>query len=154
MEINILSKWQFDDVVKRNNITHNNLQDFKRTIFISIVCSKDEQSSIISGPNSIVLVFDDIIDDEIGKRLHDKGDCQLFSKEQAKQLYDFIFKNRHKSQVLVHCSAGISRSGAVGTFINDFLKKDYFVFKREHPNILPNPYVLRLLKEAANDHGL
>jgi len=42
--------------------------------------------------------------------------------------------------LLVHCDAGISRSGAVATFASNYLNID---FQDEY--IKPNPYVLRIL---------
>jgi predicted protein tyrosine phosphatase len=48
----------------------------------------------------------------------------------------------------VHCSAGISRSGAVATFLYDkfFMEIDKEVFRRENKYITPNLFILKRLK--------
>lgn len=57
--------------------------------------------------------------------------------------------NKDKQQFIVHCSAGISRSGAVGTFINDYFGLDYSTFRKTNPQVQPNPFVLRTLKSIS-----
>ena len=65
------------------------------------------------------------------------------------RIVDFINKNKDKSVFIIHCSAGISRSGAVATFFYDkFLKEiDKEVFRRENKFIRPNLYILNRLKD-------
>ena len=47
---------------------------------------------------------------------------KTISDEQLDELYDFIMKNKDKKNFVVHCTAGVSRSGAVGEFVNDYLE--------------------------------
>ena len=84
----------------------------------------------------------------------------LFTNEQAKELYEFIKINKDKSRAIIHCGAGISRSGAIGVFIhslygNNSPEMTYEEFKRKNPRILPNSYVLRLLnRQLRNDQSV
>ena len=49
----------------------------------------------------------------------------------------------------VHCNAGISRSGAIGTFANDYCGMNYSEFLKNNPYIMANSYVLRLLRRES-----
>lgn len=68
---------------------------------------------------------------------------------ELKKIVDFINRHKDKSIFIVHCSAGISRSGAVATFLYDkFLPEiDKERFRRENKYIRPNLYILNRLKE-------
>ena len=53
----------------------------------------------------------------------------------AKQIINFIDKaqeDENDSVLVVHCQAGISRSGAVGTFACDYCGLDYNRFIKEN----------------------
>ena len=82
----------------------------------------------------------------------DLSTLKLFSVSQAEEVITFInlIKDAEEDAVLVvHCDAGVSRSGAVGTFVCDYLGLDYNEFMSENKGIMPNPYVLKLLRETA-----
>ncbi len=49
--------------------------------------------------------------------------------------------------MIVHCAAGVSRSGAVGLFVRDYFSLDYSEFKRQNPHIVPNLWVSKVLRE-------
>lgn len=57
-------------------------------------------------------------------------------------------KHKKKSVFIIHCTAGISRSGAVATFIRDkFIEEiDKEKFNSENKYIYPNLYILKRLK--------
>ena len=78
-------------------------------------------------------------------------DARLFNKEQAKLIIGMLpYADQYDDAVLiVHCDAGISRSGAVGTFAVDFLGLDYEVFTKENPCLMPNFHVYNLLRRVA-----
>ena len=72
----------------------------------------------------------------------------LFHKGQAKKVVDFIDdiqKENDDSILVAHCHAGISRSGAVGTFACDYCGLDYDEFLSENKYIMSNPHVLKML---------
>lgn len=70
---------------------------------------------------------------------------KLFDEQNAKNVLDFVDKYKDSNCVLVaHCDAGISRSGAIGTFFAE----EFGIDKNTLPNyIRPNQYILKLLKE-------
>jgi predicted protein tyrosine phosphatase len=75
-------------------------------------------------------------------------DCILFNEEIAKQIIDFV-NNIKLNLIIIHCDAGISRSGAVGYFICNYLNLDQKEFKIMNPNIHPNSLVLDILKKVS-----
>jgi len=78
--------------------------------------------------------------------------AKLFEKWQAVSIIQFLkdINKRPEEEILaVHCDAGISRSGAVGSFACDFFRLDYNEFKAMNPNLLPNAYVSKVLREEA-----
>lgn len=155
MEVFILSKHRFEDVLKDKGISNSNVEDYKDLIFISILNTDDVGDNIgylENKENVLVLNFDDV---EVDLNWEDDGNyygAKAFTEDQAKQILEFINKHKEAKKCLVHCSAGISRSGAVGTFINDYFKNDYFQFKTRNPYIHPNGLVLRTLKSLTYNY--
>lgn len=148
MKITVLNKITFDDVMSRNNITDDNVIEVSDTFFISI----NDTTGAISAPhfknghqNVKIMFFDDTDID-----IPTKGK-KAFTIKQAEELIGFINDNIDKSNCIVHCSAGISRSGAVGTFINDFMGQNHFDFMRNNPMVKPNPHVKRTLMGVVRD---
>jgi len=70
------------------------------------------------------------------------------SENELQRIVEFVNKHKDKSVYIVHCSAGISRSGAVATFIKEkFLSEvDKEKFMKENKFIQPNLYILNRLK--------
>lgn len=105
--------------------------------------------------DSLSLHFADITRDEYFKyyeELKRKRCDALFNEEQARQIIEFVNKINKKDDdeyLVVHCDAGISRSGAVGTFINDYLGLDYKQFKDMNRGIRPNQYILDVLQNVS-----
>jgi len=68
----------------------------------------------------------------------------IFAPEQAKQIVDFVEAWRKKAQmIVVHCSAGVSRSAGVAGAINLVLNgKDEMFFKGRY---IPNRFVYRTI---------
>lgn len=155
MKVFVVGKTTFDKVMREKGITNENVESREKTFFISIndTCGTDEVPYFENKSNVKVLFFDDIEEDlEVPIRGTDKfRTVKAFNKSQAEELFNFILTHQNKETCIVHCAAGISRSGAVGTFINDFFKGDFFEFKKTNPYIHPNPTVTRLLKEVANE---
>lgn len=82
----------------------------------------------------------------------------LFDTAKARQIRDFanltISQNR---DLIVHCTAGVSRSGAVGTVLNDYANRfisdnpaDFEAFKNSpfYPRLVPNMSIaMALMRE-------
>ena len=122
---------------------------------ISIVSSNGDDTEppfsqeALSSPNLLCMVFDDVVEN---------ADEQFvkFSEADAKAILDFVCDD--SMPVIVHCSAGIARSGAVGealdSYYNCFLKRneeDHQYFLRHYQQRLrPNSLVKRLLMREIN----
>jgi len=157
MKVIICSKPEFFRYMNYNGITDENV-DSKDTMFISInnsvgldiiygvySCFKRQHSNVL------IMHFNDYGENFIKDAI---GVTGIFNEYKAKKLYDFIKRNKDKKMAIVHCSAGISRSGAVGTFIFDMYGNENFEeFKRKNPRIQPNYYMLKLLNEQKRKDG-
>ena len=72
----------------------------------------------------------------------------FMSEEDAKRIVDHVVRfheHPERWECLVHCMAGVSRSGAVGTFARRLAAISYGTFKKRNPGLHPNRHVLRLL---------
>lgn len=75
---------------------------------------------------------------------------KLFSESQAKQVVEFVDKYKDEVEMFIlHCDAGVSRSGAVGTFIQRYLELDEMELFKMNPYIAPNHFVLNILLEVS-----
>ena len=94
----------------------------------------------LDAENLLILYFDDV----------DEGFPNAMTPEQAKQIVEFA-RMEDNRPIIVHCTAGISRSGAVGEVLNWYFNRfeaddsDYRKFEIMHPDIVPNSHVRRLL---------
>jgi len=172
MKIHVLNKRTFDSLMVENNINDDNVENRDSVFFISIVDTyffnpfgdgpesqkwvdqlKDQLDHYFKKDydNVINLEFDDCDHDGQPSPTNVSKQTKAFSKKQAETLFQFIKKHREKETCVVHCMAGISRSGAVGSFINNYIKGDRERFERNNPQILPNGRVLRMLNEVRYD---
>lgn len=127
--------WHLISISGLNNILIN---DKTKSSFESQGCHK-----------ILALQFDDISPNVFAKCLEADKKVTLFSKDQAKQIVEFIGvvqEETEPSDLVIHCEAGISRSGAVARFTSDFLKIPF-----DDKHIHPNSYVLRTLWEVVDE---
>jgi len=144
-----------DDNVEENNIMVISINDYIKNEKLE---EYDKSLNYLNNSffhkehsNVFITRFGDYSEETINKKDIIKDSC--FSKKEAKRMVEFIKRNKDKSLAIIHCTAGISRSGAVGTFIYEFFGHyDYFKFKRQNPTIQPNMHVLKLLREAMYDN--
>ncbi len=150
MKVLAIWKTKFDNLMVSLNITNDNVEKVPHTFFISINDSigTDEVPYFENKENVLVLFFDDVEEDIAVMVQGNVQFAKAFTFEQAKQVIEFIEKHKDKQSCIVHCSAGISRSGAIAEFVNDFFGGDYFEFKKANPRLYPNGHVLRTLKGA------
>lgn len=126
----------------------SNDEFFKNNNFISIGEQEGYEGVSATGSNILKLVFDDASPSEAG--------CTLFTPKQARSIKQFVDTIDKTKALFVNCYAGVSRSGAVGTVINDYVNcylngckknEDWDLFFQRNPQILPNAYVMRVMCE-------
>ena len=133
-EVIILSREQFID-----KILHK-VDEIKDTFFISILEPDDDFENLHEDTNNFkTWKFYDVE--------YDIDNYKAITFEQAKEIYEFIKKNEGK-KLIVHCYAGVSRSGAIGEFYWEMLGGSYKQLMKKFPNISPNGRVLSYLRVA------
>lgn len=153
MKVWVLSRLEFEDLV-RNKINDQNVHLFNEHCFISILDSIGVYGKRIleqDHPNFLTLVFDDVeVDGKPSPTV--SNNTKAINNEQAQQIFDFIRFNKDKKICIIHCAAGISRSGAIGTFINDLYGDENFLeFKHRNPKVFPNQRILRMLNKLLRE---
>lgn len=150
-KIYVMPKVQFHEILEKNNINDLNVGEFTKIAFISI---NDSSGEYYHDPlfnhnhhNVLNLWFDDVEHDmQISPT--NKDVTKAFTKKQAVKIIEFLESNKNVNTVLIHCAAGISRSGAVGRVALEYLKGDRDFFKINNNHISPNARVERMLNEA------
>jgi len=158
MEINVLSKNVFDNLMHEHKINDQTVSNYDNVFFISINDTKSseyfEESWFRKNHDNVMVLYFDDVESENETSPTNSGKCTPFSNKMAKDLYMFIKNNLEKNQCIVHCMAGISRSGAVGSFICDLTRSNRQKFLRDNPQIHPNARVLIMLnKEERNSNN-
>lgn len=131
-------------------------QQFMATAFISIhePVKKhgkelfDGASNVIleDAPNILNLWFDDAEDQyPIIGQPNEK--LILFNEDMAQQVIEFIESNKDKKQWMLHCTAGINRSSAIGEFLADYFGISHHLFKRDNPQVQGNVLVKNLMRK-------
>lgn len=147
--IKILSKKNFDKLISIEGINDGNVENIKNVAFISVLNSPSNNwfgedqyymNSIFEKEhnNVLILTFDDV-ENSINGNIS-------FDEKMANKLIEFIDQNKNRD-FIIHCAAGISRSGAIGTFIKDYLELNSEEFKKYNPYVQPNSHVLRVLNK-------
>lgn len=136
----------------------NNSNWYRNKWIISIFSSEKgiDFSPLPDRFNILKLQFDDIAEKDIENiNKYEKNSFIFFNKDHAKKIHDFIktIDVNDKKEFYIHCDAGVSRSGAVGYILNEYFnkflkddKQDNESFKLNNSHIMPNPLVVRLLK--------
>lgn len=163
MKILIFGKRKFNDFMQYNYITDDNVEE-QDMLIVSINNYYDpamgtDKAGVRSyfkrnHSNVLIMHFGDYSEEFVLRVMHE-GPTGIFNDYKAKVLYDFIKKNKDKKMAVIHCGAGISRSGAVGAFIQDtYGTQTWEEFKRKNSQIEPNGWVLKLLREQLRkDNG-
>lgn len=141
MNKNILAvpKAQFD-----KNVSNEYIKSKSDWVFVSILDEDNtEKKYDTSLPNFLQVKMWDIVEDLTSGDKHYKK----VSDEELIRVVDFINANSDKSNFVVHCSAGISRSGAVARWIAEKFEVNSKDFYKNNPYIQPNLYILKRLKE-------
>ena len=132
--------------------------------WIISIFSHEDFSPLPDRYSILKLEFDDVTekDAEAG----DNKKLVFFNQNHAVKIHDFIkdIANcvNHANELYVHCDAGVSRSGAVGYVLNEWFNKfiennreDNEFFLQHNHHIMPNPLVVRILKQEffGNDYS-
>lgn len=130
-------------------------RSLKDSVLISIVDTQNDRFINSVDPNNntgcIACLQLSFVDCFPGGPQLDK-DHTLFSENQAMDIIKFISKHANIpgiERLFIHCTAGISRSGAVGLFACKFLGLNESEFISHNSQIFPNSYILNLLEEMA-----
>lgn len=122
--------------------------------FISIIsCNSTDFKYDATIDNFIQVKMYDIEEDV--KKVDLNGNITNYEKpsdEELQKIVDFCNKHANKSVFIIHCDAGISRSGAVAIYLRDKFSNevDYKKFSKDNEYICPNLYVLCRLKKIDN----
>ena len=102
--------------------------------------------------NLLCLTFDDVCNEPDPE---DHDDCVLFSTRQAEAVMRFA--DDGSMPMLIHCTAGISRSGAVGEILDWYFNRyiadnpaDHLFFTQNNRQILANPLVRKVFLDYLN----
>ena len=151
--VKVLSRILFWGMLKKQGITDSNVESQENTYFISINSTEGSDSVPYfkeNHPNVLTLFFDDC--DEYIKypKIGSNGDfieVIPMSEEQGLEVMEFVKKMGKNPNIYVHCTAGVSRSGAIGAFISDYLGIKWDEFKKVNPYVLPNTHISSLMKK-------
>lgn len=81
-----------------------------------------------------------------------RGYSELFTEDMADEVLDYFdLKINNGKDWLIHCTAGISRSGAIASFLREQLNINYREFMDKNPRVNPNMLVLRTLRNKFNE---
>lgn len=118
----------------------------KATLVISIIDSNEEPVFNNEHRHIKTFFFDDIHPTTVNT-IGSCYDYKPMNYNQAKDLIHFVMSNVDESinTVIVHCTAGVCRSGAIVDFLRVVLDVDDIQFVRDNPKIIPNEWVRDLL---------
>ena len=160
VEIHTLSAADFKRTMQNNDLYDSNIEMRTDLAVISIGNSFEDDLAddiFANGPSShwfkrrhrnvLNLDFDDIAAPDEWKNMSKCTQYVLFDENMARQIADFVDSNRNASVWIVHCSAGVSRSGAVSKWLKNWLQVRYGIDANNVDGryASPNPYVLMIL---------
>lgn len=105
-------------------------------------------------PNVLRLLFDDVDEPLTTSLLGDGRDVipvVPMTEEQGKQIIDFVRTNKDMHNFVIHCAAGISRSGAIAKFINEYFDGEEWYYWELNPNTRPNARILNILRKLSQE---
>lgn len=159
-----LSWLEFKNIIE---VSRKDNVDLTKYAFIEIMGQQDLLTHhwILKGPahpfdmeasdNILQLCFDDV--DEplaipILGELEDEREYNHvlpMNEHQAIIIINFVKLHQDKRSFLVHCAAGVSRSGAVAQFIMEYFGGTHEEYKRLNPYTVPNQRILNILRKLA-----
>lgn len=144
-QVKVFSKSEFMNYITKLELSDDNVEMFENIAIISI--TKADPISQFKKPfkqehkNVLHLAFDDVGENEKNS----------FTESIGNEVIEFLTANKDKTLYLLHCDAGISRSGAIGEFIVNFEGLSYYKFKLDNPRVIPNPHILKTLNKLMRE---
>ena len=149
MKIDILPRSYFEGRIGSDEIAQ--LLKTHKVISIQSSSGYDSEPPFAKGhmesKNLLCLVFDDyfgIPEDPV-----ERSRVALFTPEHADRIMRFV--DDGSMPLVVHCTQGVSRSGAVGYVLDRYFnsvlannERDYEYFMARNPFIMPNPNVVEV----------
>jgi predicted protein tyrosine phosphatase len=152
--IYVFPKIAFDRAMRQYNLSDDNVEGMQNSALISIISpdSYQYESHFFTRDhvNVLNLEFDDADPDMVEEYSRAGFPIHLFEKEDAIRIINFVRLNKDKT-FFIHCTAGRSRSGAVGFFIRQILQRDYEQFCKDNPKIVLNGFILQMLNDVYSD---
>ena len=150
MKIRVLPRAFFEKV--KGSPTELELLEKAKIISINSSWGFDDtppfSENFFNHPHLLTLTFDDICNEP--ETPEDLGNAILFNKDMAHSIMRFV--DDRQLPLLVHCTAGISRSGAVGEVLNWYFNRylesntaDDEDFEQNNRQIQPNTIVRRIM---------
>ena len=150
MKIRVLPRAFFEKI--KGTPTEAELLEKSKIISINSSWGFDDtppfSEDLLNHPHLLTLTFDDICNEP--ETLEDLGNAILFNEDMAHAIMRFV--DDGKISLLVHCTAGISRSGAVGEVLNWYFNRylesntaDDEDFVQNNRQIMPNTIVRRIM---------
>jgi predicted protein tyrosine phosphatase len=147
MNITVTHRYYFEELL--GSAAEAGLFQTHRIISVNSVRQPEDppfSKTFWARPNLLLLRFDDVEDPAFapsGSRYMDEADAEAVAR--------FVAADDLRP-IIVHCTAGISRSGAIGTALNEYYNRkianneaEYAAFVRKHPHLNPNLLVMKLL---------
>ena len=156
MKIKVLPRIFFEKI--KGTPTEAELLEKSKIISINTSWGFDDTPpfslELLNHPHLLTLTFDDICNEP--ETPEDLGNAILFNEDMAHAIMRFV--DDGKFPLLVHCTAGISRSGAVGEVLNWYFNRylnnntaddeDFVLNNRQiQPNTIVRRIMLKVLQE-------
>jgi predicted protein tyrosine phosphatase len=149
-----MSKAAFDD-----NFTNEMFLALHNCAFISILDPDNNEQKYDNTIVNFLQVKMHDIEEDLYEKKDENGVGRISDAENGILVYEkpseielmkivlFIEAHRDKNKFFVHCSAGISRSGAVARYLSERFNEevDWENFKRVNKHTMPNLYILKRL---------
>ena len=150
-----MSAADFKHTMKSNDLYDCNIEQRTDVAVISIANSSEdsEPDDIFANRqrhrNVLNLIFDDVSASgtEPLAGSSDGDGYVIFDERMACEIAAFVDANKDVAVWIVHCSAGVSRSGAVSRWLKDRLEFKYGIEANnvDGRHAVPNAYVLEVL---------
>jgi predicted protein tyrosine phosphatase len=168
MKITVKGRYYFEDL--RGTAQEASIIDSHRIISVNSVRVHEDppfSGEYWTANNILILHFDDANPDDYPfmeeNRAKNPNELvyHFMTEADADAIVRFVEKPDPRP-ILVHCTAGISRSGAIGVALNDYFNRKLVLDEPEHErffqlhkNISPNLHVMKLLwpRLGLNERG-